>query len=47
MKFKFSRQDFEVCWNIKFHENPFHEDGRTAGRHDEAHSRFSQLYERD
>jgi len=54
MDLEFSRQIFEKCTDIKFHENSpvvsesFHvvgrKDGRTDG-HDEANSRFSQFCE--
>jgi len=51
MEIQFSRQIFEKCSNIKFHENPSSVSrvvpcGRTD-RHDEASSPFSQLCERD
>jgi hypothetical protein len=42
MKFEFSRQTFDKCSNIKFHENPSNGSRRTD-RHDEANSRFSQF----
>ena len=48
MKLEFSRQMFEKCSDIKFHENPSRgsrvvPSGQTR---DEDNSRFSQLYER-
>jgi hypothetical protein len=50
MKLEFSRQIFEKCWNVTFHENPSSGSqivswGRT-GRHDEIHNRFSPFCER-
>jgi hypothetical protein len=49
MKLEFSRQIFEKCSHIKFHENP--SSGSHAGRrkrdgHDEAKGPFSQFCER-
>jgi len=58
-KLEFSRQIFEKCQNIKFHENPIHgsrgvppgrENRRTDRRKDgddEANSRFCKFCERD
>jgi hypothetical protein len=51
MKLEFSRQIFEKCSIIKFHENPSSvnkavpSDGQT-NRHDQANNRFSQFCER-
>jgi len=49
MKLEFSRQIFEECPNIKFHENPLRGSrvvpcGR-ADRHDDANSHISQFRE--
>jgi len=54
MKPEFSRQIFEKYLSIRFHENPSsgsqavpfgQAEGRTH-RHEEANSRFSQIFER-
>jgi len=50
MKLEISRQIFEQCSNIEFHQNPSSGSGVVpcgqTDRHAEANSRFSQFCER-